>query len=191
MMRQNFVEEFEDCPVVAAIKDDEGLERCLGSEIRIVFVLYGDICTVGGIVDRLKQSGKLVLVHVDLVGGLGSREVAVDYIRSATKADGIISTRPALIRRARELGLFAVMRFFVLDSMALENVKRQIETIHPDMIEIMPGLMPKIIRRVCSFVDGETPVITGGLITDREDVVAALNAGAVSVSTTRQETWFM
>ena len=42
--------------------------------------------------------------------------------------------------------------------------------------------MPKVIRRVCRLV--RVPVIAGGLISDKEDVMAALSAGAISVSTT-------
>lgn len=79
MKQQDILEQFEDCPVVAAIKDEQGLNRCLGSDIRIVFVLYGDICSIGDIVGRLKKGGKTVLVHIDLIGGLSSREVAVDF----------------------------------------------------------------------------------------------------------------
>ena len=48
-----------DCPVIAAIKDDAGLERCLDSDIQIVFVLYGDIVSIPEIVDRIKKKGKL------------------------------------------------------------------------------------------------------------------------------------
>ena len=59
----------------------------------------------------------------------------------------------------------------------------------PDMIEVLPGVMPKIIRRICR--ESRVPVIAGGLIADKEDIMAALDAGAVSISTTRQDVWFM
>ena len=32
-MRFQLIEEFEDCPVIAAIKDEEGLKRCIHSDI--------------------------------------------------------------------------------------------------------------------------------------------------------------
>ena len=69
-MNKLLMEQFEDCPVIAAVKDDEGLRACLDSEIRIVFVLYGDICSISGIVGRLKDAGKTVIVHLDLISGL-------------------------------------------------------------------------------------------------------------------------
>ena len=180
-MNKLLMEQFEDCPVIAAVKDDEGLRACLDSEIRIVFVLYGDICSISGIVGRLKDAGKTVIVHLDLISGLSGKEIAVSFIHSTTAADGIISTK--------ELGVFTVMRFFAIDSMAFENIRRQSESVHPDFIEVLPGLMPKVIRRICA--EGRIPVIAGGLITDREDIMAALNAGAISISTTNRKVWFM
>ena len=188
-MNKLLMEQFEDCPVIAAVKDEEGLRACLDSEIRIVFVLYGDICSISGIVGRLKDAGKTVIVHLDLISGLSGKEIAVSFIHSTTAADGIISTKPALIRQAKELGMFTVMRFFAIDSMAFENIRRQSESVHPDFIEVLPGLMPKVIRRICA--EGRIPGIAGGLITDREDIMAALNAGAISISTTNRKVWFM
>lgn len=177
----------EDCPVIAAIKDEEGLKRSLETDIGVVFVLYGDICNIADIIHQLKMGGKTVMVHIDLITGLSSKEIAVDYIRERTNADGIISTKPMLLKRAKELGLYTIQRFFVLDSLALENISKQAEARYTDLIEILPGVMPKIIKRICSMIS--IPVIAGGLISDKDDVLSALDAGAVAVSTTRQEIW--
>lgn len=181
-------EKLEDCPVIAAIKDKDGLEECLKSDCSIVFILYGDIMNIASIVERVKAGGKLAMVHMDLIAGLGSREVSVDFIHTAAGADGIISTKPALIRRAKELKLYTVMRFFVIDSMAIDTIPRQCEQAHPDCIEILPGVMPKVIRRIAQAV--REPVVAGGLIVDKEDVMAALDAGAVSISTTNRLLWY-
>ena len=81
------------------------------------------------------------------------------------------------------------MRFFVIDSIAFDSIQKQTESVRPDMIEVLPGVMPKIIRRICR--ESRVPVIAGGLIADKEDIMAALDAGAVSISTTRQDVWFM
>ena len=193
MEKETILEQFEDYPVIAAVKDEDGLKKCLesGAEIQIVFVLYGDLCNIGDIVDRLKEGGKTVIIHLDLISGLGNREIVVDYIKHTTKADGIISTKSTLIKRAKELDFFAVMRFFMLDSMVYENVRKQIENVKPDMIEIIPGAMPKVISRLCEFIEGKVPVIAGGMIMDKEDTMKALDAGATAISTTRQNVWFM
>ena len=179
----------EDCPVIAAVKDETGLKECLYSESQIIFLLFGDICSVGRYVEIAKSAGKMVFVHMDLINGLGNKEVAVDFIREHTGVDGIISTKPRLVKRAKELGLFGILRIFVIDSMAFGNIEKQCASLVPDAVEILPGLMPKIIKKLCSTVN--VPIIAGGLISDKEDVMNALTAGAVAISVTNQRVWFM
>ena len=175
-------------PVIAAVKDEDGLAAALESDVSVIFLLSGDILSVADTVARVRRAGKRVFVHLDLVDGLAAREVAADFIARQTAADGIISTKANLTRRGRELGLATIQRFFLLDSMALDNIQRQ-RAQDCDLIEVLPGLMPKIIRRVAQ-VTGK-PVIAGGLISDKEDVTRALSAGAVAVSTTNPAVWQM
>ena len=73
--------------------------------------------------------------------------------------------------------------------MSLRNVAKQIAAAEPDMLEMLPGLMPKIIRNVEHM--SKVPVIAGGLISDKEDIMSALSAGAISVSSTNPEVWEM
>lgn len=186
-MRTTLANALAENPIIAAIKDDDGLERCLAREdIRVVFILYGDICSIGGIVQRIVEADKLAIIHVDLITGLASKEIAVDYIQRSTRADGIISTRQSFIRRAKELGLYAILRVFVFDSLGLATL-RKIGGAAPDYLDILPGTMPKTLRKICGMV--QVPVLTGGLIEDKEDVFAALDAGAVAISTTNQAIW--
>ena len=81
----------------------------------------------------------------------------------------------------------------ILDSMALVNIERQSRVnrdSQPDMIEILPGvIVPKMIRKICSM--SRVPVICGGLIQEKEDVMNALSSGAAAISTTSSEVWFM
>ena len=168
-------------PVIAAVKGGDGLEAALDSDVPVIFLLSGDILSVADAAARVRKAGKRVFVHLDLIDGLAAREVSADFIARQTAADGIISTKAALTRRGRELGLVTIQRFFLLDSMALDNIQRQ-KAQDCDLIEVLPGLMPKIIRRVAQLTG--KPVIAGGLISDKEDVTSALSAGAVAVSTT-------
>ena len=187
---REFYEIVEENPVIAAVKDEEGVETCCTmEEVKVIFVLYGDICSIPGIVKRIKEAGKTALVHIDLITGLSAKEAAVDYIKNSTSADGILSTKPLMIQRAKELSMYAVLRYFVIDSMAIksiENLDRQ-RGKKPDFIEVMPGVMPKVIRNICR--SSRIPVIAGGLIADKEDVMGALEAGAVAVSSTNRSVW--
>lgn len=184
-----FKEAIENTPIIPAIKDAESLEQCLNSDACVIFILFGDICNIAEIVERIKAEGKLAMVHMDLIAGLGSKEVSVDYIKERTKADGIITTKPMLAKHARELGLATVLRFFIIDSMALSNLSKQTREARPDCIEVLPGVMPKIVRKITG--ENKTPLIAGGLISDKEDVCNALDAGAVAVSSTNARIWFL
>ena len=118
-MKQELMDAILETPVIAAVKDDAGLRNALTNEnIRVVFVLYGDICNISSIVRRIHEAGRFAVVHVDLIAGLAGQAVAVDFIRNITEADG-------------------------------------------------------------------------GLIADKEDVLAALEAGATAISTTNQAVWDM
>ena len=181
VMKKLFKEALEDSPIIAAVKDDEGLSRCLTSDSRIIFILYGDIVTISDIVETVKSAGKLAIVHLDLINGLSSKEVAVDFLQKYTK--------PTLIKRAKELGLFTILRLFLIDSMAYENIDRQVKSSRPDLIEILPALMPKVIAKVCQSTS--TPVIAGGLVSEKEDILALLDAGATSISSTNEKIWFL
>jgi len=174
-------------PVIAAVKTWEGLQQCLQADNLVCFVVFGDVCSIEEIVDQIKEAGKMVIVHLDLIDGLAASDKAVDFIASRTKADGIISTRPQLIRYANTKGLITIQRLFILDSIALQKISKQKHQQFPDFYEILPGLMPKVIREISDTT--QKPIIAGGLIIEKDDILAALNAGAVAVSSTNPQTW--
>ena len=89
-MNREFKDALEASPIIAAVKDDEGLQRCKESDSQIVFILYGDICSIADKVEEVKACGKLAMVHIDLITGLSPKEIAVDFIKKYTNADGII-----------------------------------------------------------------------------------------------------
>lgn len=188
-MKTEFKDALENSPIIAAIKDDEGLEKCKTGDSQVVFILYGDLCSIADIVNEVKAAGKLAMVHLDLIAGLSPKEIAVDFIKKYTKADGIITTRPALIRRARELSLCTILRLFVIDSMAYANIEPQIRAARPDLIEVLPALMPKVVAKICRMTS--TPVIAGGLVSDKEDILELLQAGVLCVSSTNPDIWFL
>ena len=111
---EEFMEATEKCPVIPAAKNDEWLEACISSESDLVYVLYGDICSIGDIVQKIKDAGKKAIVHVDLIVGLSPKEISVDFLMKYTLADGVISMKPAMIKRAKELGMFSIQRFYTM-----------------------------------------------------------------------------
>lgn len=185
----NMMELLEISPVIAAVKSEEGLDHALESDCQVVFLLFGSICDIDQLVERVKAKDKIAIVHVDFVAGLSTKEIAVEFIKKNTRADGIISTKAPLVKHAKELGLLCIQRTFVVDSIALATLKKQIDTFKPDAIEIMPGVMPKILKIMREYTS--MPLIAGGLLSDKKDVMAAFAAGADAVSTTKEELWYV
>lgn len=188
-MKQVLYDALTANPVIAAVKDETGLQKCLRKEdIAMIFILFGEVGNIEDIVDRIKQAGKIAIVHIDLIAGLGTREEAAGFIARYTRADGIISTRAEILRRAKQLDLSTIYRVFVIDSKAVSHISGQLDTF-ADIVEILPGLMPKVIRSMKATT--KLPIIAGGLLEEKEDVLEALDAGAIAISTTNENVWNM
>ena len=76
----------------------------------------------------------------------------------------------------------------MLDSSSLDNSLKSALELRQDAVEIMPGIIPKIIKKTCEKL--HIPVIAGGLIEDKHEVITALEAGATSISTSRIDLWY-
>ena len=185
--REELLEIIAEFPIIAAVKDEAELKESLLTDCKVIFILFGNICNIATIVERIKNRDKIAIIHADLVQGLSAKAEAIDYLKLTTKADGIISTKGNLIKYAVDIGLIGILRNFIIDSMAMDNVYKQVSLANPDMIEIMPGIMPEIIEKIKRKL--KLPLIAGGLISDKKDIIAALSAGADAVSTTKTGLW--
>lgn len=65
----------------------------------------------------------MAIVHMDLIVGLSSKEISVDFLKKYTKVDGIISMKPAMIKRANDVGLFTIQRFYLMDRFTYANIE--------------------------------------------------------------------
>lgn len=189
-MQNIFLDSTINCPVIAAINNDERLEEVKKSNCEIVYILYGTICTIGNIVKEIKDAGKIPIVHIDLIRGLSNDEVTIDFIWQFTEADGIISTKPYLIKYANQHNIFTIQRFFMLDTLTYQNIKRHVHETNPDIVEMMPAGLTKMIQYAKEEVN-EKPLVASGLILDKDDVMGALSAGSIAISTTNINIWKM
>lgn len=180
------VEALESAPVIAAVKTREGAIAAANSQVAVVFVLGGSIMTMDGIMAELAHGGKMVFLHMDLIEGIGRDVAGLSYAAEHWKPAGIITTRTPLVKAAREHGLLAVQRVFLLDSTSIHSGIQLINQCSPDFVELMPGVIPKAIGQ---FNVAGRPVIAGGMVTARTEVIEALSAGALAVSTSSRELW--
>lgn len=186
-MMNEVLSSIEQNPVIAAARLEEDIDAAIETQVCAVFLLHCDIFNIQKRVDKVKKSGKFVFVHLDLLEGLGKDQRAVEYVSRVVRPDGIISTKTPHIKHARESGLFTIQRFFLLDSQSFDQAIKTAKASSPDMVEIMPAVMPPVIKKVCSLL--ELPVIAGGLIESKEDIIEILKAGAIGASTGRKELW--
>ncbi len=171
-------------PASATIKE---FEQFLKSSYQIGVFLDMHIAQFKNINLLAKQHGKKMIYHVDLIHGIKNDEYATEYICQEFKPYGIISTKAGVIQKAKQKGVIAVQRVFLIDSHALEKSYKLLEKTKPDYIEVLPGAMPWMITEVKERV--KIPIFAGGLIRTHEEVTQALAAGAEAITTSKRELW--
>ena len=175
-------------PIICAIKNDEHLKDVANADGDIVFLLNEDILNLKDKIEFLHKHNKKVFVHIDMITGISSSPIAVDYMKKELNLDGIITTKTNLVKRAIELDLKVVQRFFFIDSMSLENAIESLRKVKPDAIEVMPGVIQKVIKKMNKTYPN-IPIICGGLIDRKEEIINGLAAGAMAISTTDVDIW--
>ncbi|WNR44458.1 glycerol-3-phosphate responsive antiterminator [Paenibacillus roseipurpureus] len=173
--------------ILPAIRKMKDLEKLMKSAYTYIVLLDSHIGQLKSIVDLGRANGKKLLLHADLIEGLKNDEFAAEFLCQTIRPAGIISTRGNVITKTRQNGLLAIQRLFLLDSSALEKSYALLERSQPDYIEVMPGVIPHIIREVKER--SGIPIFAGGLIRSVEDVEQALSAGATAVTTSNHELW--
>lgn len=171
-------------PAAHKIKD---VEKILNSSIEHMVLLGGHIAQMKQIVQLATRAGVKVLLHADLIDGLKNDDYGVDFIIQHISPAGIISTRANVVMKAKQRGLLAILRMFLLDSDALERSYLIAEKTKPDYIEVLPGIIPNVITEV--YERTRIPIIAGGLIRTQMEVHQAIGAGAIAVTSSRQELW--
>ena len=148
-------------PIIAAVRTPAQLSRALLTPVQVIFLLGGDPDTLPSLVQTARSAQKLVFVHMDLVEGFS--------------------------RDAADESLLTVLRIFMVDSSSLATGVRMAKSCEPTLIEVMPGLVTRALRRLSDSVG--QPVIAGGMLEAAEDVEAALCAGALAASTSSENLW--
>lgn len=183
----NFKDELIDNPVIAAIRNEDDFNAVLESDVKIIFILYGNIISIKDVCNKLRRKNKLTFVNVDMIDGLRGDKYGIEYIKEMANPSGIISANGNTLKHARNLGIFTIQRIFIIDSISIDTGLSISRTIKPNAIEILPGIAYKAIELIKSKTN--QPIITGGLICTQKDAVQALSSGAIGISTSSRELW--
>lgn len=179
--------EFAQQKILPAVRDLKQLDRFLASPYEYGVLLDSHVGQLRAIVNAVHKAGKKIFLHVDLIQGLKHDEYAAEFLCQDIKPDGLISTRSTVITKAKQRGVIAIQRLFLIDSSALTKTYSLIEKARPDYIEVLPGIVPSLIAEVHEATG--VPIIAGGFIRSTTDVETALNAGAIAVTTSERDLW--
>lgn len=178
---------FNGQKILPAVREMKDIEKVMKGKYQYIVLLDTHIGQLRSIMKLAKLSDKQILLHADLVHGLKNDEYAAQFLCQEIRPAGLISTRTGVVSTAKKKGLLAIQRLFLLDSIALNTSYKLLKKSQPDYIELLPGVMPHIIREVKETTG--VPVFAGGLIRTAEDVESALDVGAEAVTTSRKELW--
>ena len=184
-----FCKILERSPIIAAVFSSNDLQEALLSPCEVIFLLGGNVCELQQLVQRAHEQKKKIYVHLDLLTGLGKDQYAVQYLKDTFAVDGIITTKNNIVKYAKDIGVFVIQRFFMLDSKAFDSALRTVKNVDADSIEILPGIIPGIIGQISRQT--KIPVIGGGLIRTKKEAIECLNAGGLGVSTSCKDIWHM
>ncbi|HET9919514.1 MAG TPA: glycerol-3-phosphate responsive antiterminator [Ktedonobacteraceae bacterium] len=187
MIKQEFLRLARLHPVAAAIKSIEDMQAAIESDAMLLFILKGDAFQLAALVEQAHRHGKGVVVHVDLVSGVGKDRAGIQYLRQIG-IDAIITSRSQLVIAGRAEGLITIQRLLVVDDSALETGARTIARAAPDIVEILPGIIfPEVASVIKQLLPG--PFIAGGFIRTTADVARIQAAGAILSSSSTYTLW--
>lgn len=174
-------------PIIASVTKEEQIPKMLQSSVERVNLMTGHIGNLETIIRQAHDSGKKVYIHLEMVSGLGKDSHAIHYLAEKFRADGIVTTKSAAVTAARQAGLKSIQRIFAIDTAAIQTAIRMISSCQPDEVELMPGLMPRVIHELKQTI--KQPLIVGGLIRHEQEIIEALESGANFISTGDPAMW--
>lgn len=163
-------------------------EKALESKSKFVVFEMGDFISLKDRIDQLKEKGKEVFVKINEIEGLKEDDDATMEFLKNIGVFGITSNKTKVLAKGRKAGLKTVYTAFVFDTKSFGTTLKNIKTINPDIIEVRPGLMTKIIK-IIKEENSNTPIWATGLITKESEIDEAIKSGAQTVVTSKIELW--
>lgn len=184
----SFFERVNINPVIACINDLNKLDIALDSPAENIFLLTGNIFNLREISNKVLSKDKGLYIHIDCIDGFSKDTWGLEYIVKNIRLDGIITGKKNLVKLSKDMGVFTIQRIFIPDLTQLEEGLASIRQNRPHAIEFLPGIMPKIIKRIIK--ETKIPLIAGGLVMDEEDIAISMDSGAIAISTDNEKCWF-
>lgn len=187
MTQEEFLQRLNQYRLIASVKEVKYLEKAASVQLSAAVLSIGNIGVIKGYVDFFKSAGIPVFLHLERMGGISHDREGITFLAHYVKPDGIVTTRNTLIKLAKKQGLLTIQRLFLVDSDSLKSGLQSVSENQPDAVELMPALLPEMIEEYSRVLD--TPIIAGGLLRKRDQMLAALGSGAIAVSVGSPTLW--
>ena len=152
-----------------------------------VFFLNSCLLNLEKRISLFKAAGKNVYVDIDFVSGLEGNEDGLKFLMKMG-TDGIITTRMRTHNIAGSFGIPCVLRFFALDSRAVEKGLQQVVGNRLKFIEILPGPAAVKVAPKIRALSPNTQIVAAGLIDSFEEL-QDLRESVDAVSTSSHKLW--
>jgi len=173
--------------VIPAISSHKKLREFLESDLNIGILMNFQLAQLESIVRQMKENNKIVLIHSELIKGLASDEYGAIYLIQELKVDGIISSKPRVIEMCKKRNVMGVYRFFIKDTISLEQSIDIGQRLRPDFVEILPASCFDLIDEIKHKLGCD--VWMGGLIKTQGQIKQCFKHGAIAITTSNTELW--
>lgn len=173
--------------IIPAISNHQDLKAFLQSSLIYGILMNFQLAQLAELIQEMRRFHKKVLIHSELIKGLSSDEYGAIYLIQTLHVDGIISSKPKVIEICKKRKVIGILRFFLKDSISLNQSLEVASKVNPDYIEVLPALSVEIIPEIKKVINA--PIMMGGLISSMDQIHRCLKAGAVAVTTSHKEFW--
>ncbi len=176
-----------DQKIIPAISNYKNIDKFLESKLEYGILMNFHLAQLADIVAKLKQHDKKVLVHSELIKGLSSDEDGAIYLLQNLKVDGIISSKPKVIEICKKRHVIGVYRFFIKDTISLEQSLKIGIKLKPQCVEILPSYCYDLVEEIKNNLHCE--IWLGGLLKEKAQIDSCFTAGAASVTISDYRLW--
>ncbi len=190
-----FLESLKKKPIIGALRPSN-LDLMVSQKVpldlcAIFFLLEGNVQNLEAISSLFKEYRPFLFVHMDLFGGIASDESGLLFLKEKFPAvSGVITTRLRTLTLARKAGFLTIFRLFLIDSESLRTALRVVREVSPDALEILPGVIFPHVSKALPLQE-LPPLICGGFVRRKSEVIRILRCGARGVSTSYQRMWLL
>ncbi len=175
--------------IIPAISNHKKLQTFLQSDLVYGILMNFQLAQLSDLVDTMKKHHKKVLIHSELIKGLSSDEFGAIYLIQSLKVDGIISSKPKVIEICKKRSVIGIYRFFLKDSISLEQSIHIGQRLNPQYVEILPSFGYELIPYIQKHLNCQ--ILVGGLINDISIAKKCFSHGATALTTSDVDLWKM